>query len=307
MATNEASAHVIYHADCVDGFTSAHIARICMPNANFHAARYGDRLSLLPARGDVYILDFSYPRVDMEWASHLVHARGDKFVCLDHHITAQAALADIPGCHFDVTKSGALLTWEHFFTEAPPVLVQRVSDNDTGARKMPYAAEFNALIGSYPFDFVAYTNLYRRVESSRTTEGLVRLVEAGTDILREVNKRADLVAVQAHEVILGGHDAKVVNCADRALFTKIGMLLASRCEGGVGACFYVRSDLMVEWSIRSLRPEQATQLGLPCVDVSQLAKTYGGGGHPHAAGFVCSISELAVILGSAQPALMPGN
>ena len=67
----------------------------------------------------VYIVDFSYPKDVMV---KLLQQDFDLIV-LDHHKTAEANLKDLalkPGSeiHFDMTRSGALMTWEYFDVSA---------------------------------------------------------------------------------------------------------------------------------------------------------------------------------------------
>lgn len=307
---------VIYHADCVDGFTSAWIAWRALDGAvELRAAAYGQPA---PCREDlmgrdVYVLDFSYPREEMCRVIRDVSAGGGKFICLDHHETARTALCDhLRDDLLDIASewrvmfgydiSGAMMTWTHFYGPRSGdlrlgyQLAVRVSDSDTGQRKLPHAREFNALIGSYPFDLQAYTELAGRMVWTEDVNGTRYddVVCAGRDILREKGKRQDIMVGMARRVVLAGVDAYAVNCSDRSCFTAIGMELARR--SGVGACYYVRADGVVEWSLRSLREEEAGVYGSTSVSVADLAKKMGGGGHKHAAGFTQTVEQLAQTL-----------
>ena len=56
----------------------------------------------------VVIVDFSYGRETLE----MMAGETDRILILDHHITAEKALAGLPYAYFDMKKSGAVLAWE---------------------------------------------------------------------------------------------------------------------------------------------------------------------------------------------------
>ncbi len=66
------------------------------------------------------MLDFSYSRADLVRMEEKCDTESDpsgprgKLVVLDHRISAQKELGDLPFCTFNMNKSGAVLAWEHF-------------------------------------------------------------------------------------------------------------------------------------------------------------------------------------------------
>lgn len=294
---------VIYHDNCVDGFAAAWIAHRVLTqqgqaDVRLFPASYGQEPPYVQAKAAncVFILDFSYSRGEME---RLIEAC-PRLICLDHHKTAEAALTGLPGCRFGDGESGAMMAWRYFRpADALPELVRRISDNDTGQRRLPHASEYSALIGSFPFTLEDYDNL----SSAFEWESPDLLLEIGVAIRREQQKRAALTVREARPVWLTSSCvAMAANCADRSQFSSAGVKMAEKSDSGVGGCWYLRSDGIVEWSLRSLKPEQAEPLGLPSVDVAELAKLFGGGGHRHAAGFTQTIHQLAEMFGSPDAA-----
>lgn len=294
---------VIYHDNCVDGFAAAWVAHRALAqqgqaDVRLFPASYGQEppYELAKAARRVFILDFSYPRTEME---RLIEACR-KMVCLDHHKTAEAALAGLSGCQFGDGESGVMMAWRYFRpADAMPELIRRISDNDTGQRQMPHASEYGALIGSFPFTLKDYDDLNSIFEWEHPD----LLLEIGAAIRREQKKRVELTIMEARPVWLTSSCvAMVVNCADRSQFSSAGVKMAEKSTSGVGGCWYLRSDGIVEWSLRSLKPEQAEPLGLPSVDVAELAKLLGGGGHRHAAGFTQSLRQLTEMLGGPDAA-----
>lgn len=81
---------VIYHGGgCRDGFCSAWLMKRAYTSADFYPANYGEQPPIDWCGRDVFILDFSYPRSEME----NIIAQSASVVCLDHHKTAMAALS----------------------------------------------------------------------------------------------------------------------------------------------------------------------------------------------------------------------
>ena len=69
---------------------------------------YGDPVPDVTGR-DVLILDFSFKRdVMLDLA-----CKAASILCLDHHRTAEAELAGLLFCKFDMNKSGGRLTYEY--------------------------------------------------------------------------------------------------------------------------------------------------------------------------------------------------
>lgn len=272
---------VVYHKDCSDGFCCAWLMRRVWPDAEFVAAQYGDPPPDATDR-NVFILDFSYKRPVMMEMFH----KAKSVVALDHHKTAQADLDGIldeyarqtefkegtqfPKVVFDMTKSGARLTLEHLasrFTgfSNPNWLVDYTEDRDLWRWKLPQSREVNAALRSYPFDF----EVWDRFHGFRSPEGLALEGEA---ILRAEQQQVRLHAARAWEAEIAGHRVPVVNAT--VLMSEIGNEL---CRGKpFSATFFLRDDGMIVFSLRS------DENGL---DVSEIARRFGGGGHKHAAGF----------------------
>lgn len=263
---------VITHGSCTDGWCSAWIAfRAGCQNAKFIHAHYGQP-PLNVAGKRVLITDFSYPRKILAEMARTA----DQITILDHHKSAQAELDPTKGdplpwnCKvvFDLTKSGAMLTWEHFHPgEEPPLIVRMVQDRDLWAWKLPHSREINASIRTYPETFESWDALETSLESSPET-----FATEGIAILRYQQQVIDQHVSHAYETSIAGHKILMVNAT--VLFSEIAGELAKNRP--FGACWFLRSDRRRVFSLRS----DANGL-----DVSEIAKKFGGGGHPRAAGY----------------------
>lgn len=260
---------VIYHANCWDGFCAAWVMRKQLGDIEALPAHHGSQPPSNISGRYVYVVDFSYPRDTLVEMSQSAEA-----VCvLDHHKTAKADLEGLWFCHFADDKSGSRMAWEYWHDDDPaPWLVDYTEDRDLWRHALPDSEYVNAALRSYPLDF----DLWDQFEH----ESLSRFVLEGSAIRRAERAIVSLHTRNAREVEMDGHRILAVNAT--VLFSEIaGELAASR---PFGACYFDRKDGKRQWSLRSREGG---------IDVSEIAKAHGGGGHQQAAGFEESYSPLA--------------
>lgn len=259
---------VLYHAQCLDGFGaawSAHekVATFC----GFQAVTHGEPPPAVAGRR-VAILDFSYDRDTMLQLAD--EASG--IIVLDHHVTAQKELEGLPFAHFDMDKSGAMLSWEWFHPDEPaPKIVQYVQDHDLWHHELPHSERVIAALRAVPYDLEAWT---RFAIELGTRFGDV--VARGDAIMALDSLRVQRLAKTAVRASLGRTRLWLVNATDH--FSELGNYLALQSEEGVAAIW--RVDHASNSIVVSLRAVSRAN-----VDVSMIAKGYGGGGHRLAAGF----------------------
>ena len=273
---------VIYHAGCWDGFCAAWLASKAWPDARFVPALHSQGPPEDLAGQKVLIVDFSYKR---EVLRELCHEAA-WVVVLDHHKTAEQELAGLDGevsnltVRFDMSRSGGRLMWEHLigldlvlpgnlpgwtFTN-PPWLVRYTEDRDLWRWELPNSRTISAALRTYPLDFEVWDELHDEAGV------LDRLHQEG-----EVIRRYEETVIESHvrkavEIELAGYKVLAVNAT--TLLSDIAGELAK--DRPFGVCYFERADGMRQWSLRSREGG---------VDVSQIARQFGGGGHPQAAGF----------------------
>lgn len=261
---------VIYHANCFDGFCAAWLLNWKFPDAEFHAAHYGTEPPNVKGKR-VIIADFSYPRETM---LKLIEESAS-IVVLDHHKTAQADLQGIEGDRvditFDMSKSGGRLTWEWINCGGlngdageGPWQVAYTEDRDLWKWELPHSREVNAALRSYPLDFKLWDELAQR--------DWKELVPEGAAIRRCEVQTVEQHTRHAQRKTLAGHSIPFVNAT--VLFSEIAGELAK--GEPFAATYFDRADGFRQWSLRS---------DANGVDVSAVAKIYGGGGHKNAAGY----------------------
>jgi hypothetical protein len=259
---------VIYHGKCPDGFGAALSAWMKFKDtAEYLPAEHGAYPSPHVTGRDVYILDFSFPRPTLEQ----MRADAKSLTILDHHKTAQEALHDFPGAVFDMKKSGARLAWEHFHPGAPvPLLIQYIEDRDLYNWQFDETERFTAVLDTLPFTFEAWHSFYL---TSEDRDAMAQILVDGHTMTLKFNALAQEQVLGAEPVTVDGLLGLKLNAGGR--FTdKLGELMHAR-SGAFGMLWRIQ-DGMLRVSFRSARGG---------VDVSALAKKFGGGGHAAAASF----------------------
>ena len=218
---------------------------------------------------EVYILDFSYSREIVEE----IKASCGNLVIIDHHKTAQEALAGLPYAHFNMEKSGAVLAWEYFIGEGTkvPLILQYVQDYDLWKFEMHNSREVNLALSNIDLTFNAWFMFDFELRTSYES-----IVSAGIALNRYKNRLIDSICAKAEFKDEHGH--KVAQVYTPILQSDVGSELAASCD-------YVRiysKDLNQKLLIVSLRSKGD-------FDVSEIAKKFGGGGHKNAAGYTLPI------------------
>lgn len=172
---------------------------------------------------------------------------------------------------FDMDRSGAQVTWDFFFPEVHrPMLVDYVGDRDLWRFQMPKSREINAYVFAHEYTFENWEGLNRLLTGSL---GVATVADMGEAIEKKHHKDvAELVATTKRRMVIGGREVWVANIP-YTLTSDAGNLMA-RGEP-FAACYWDTPNGRV-FSLRS------TPSGS---DVSEIAKSYGGGGHKNASGF----------------------
>ena len=277
----------IYHAACDDGFAAAWCVREAMGDGNvdFHPGVYGEAPPDILDR-DVILVDFSYKRPVLEEMA----LRANSVLVLDHHKTAAADLEEYPKppavwqswigaahlpkgpqivAEFDMDRSGAAMAWDYFVGGERPPFIEYVQDRDLWLKKLPKGDEFTIALRSYPQDFAVWDHL---------VENMSNLFEEGVAIQRYYRCRVEEIKKTAYRAWIGSYPIMVANAPYFAA-SEVAGELAETPEAAFGACYFEVRDGHYQYSLRSRGD----------VDVSEVARTFGGGGHKNAAGFTVTM------------------
>jgi uncharacterized protein len=247
---------ILYHAECADGFGAAWAIWKQFPKARFIPVKHGNPPPPELTAQRVVIADFSYDRPTLK---HLA-SETQALLVLDHHITAEKALADLPYAYFDLKKCGAVLAWEWAHDHPVPWLLDYIQDKDLWTWALPSSREINAAIASHPFDFDLWSGFKQK-----------ELEQEGRAILRYEQELVNKLAAQA--VLVEFQGAIVPSVQSAVLTSQIG----ERLSGEYPFC--------IIWHDHECRRYYSMRSREDGTDVGAIAASFGGGGHMHAAGF----------------------
>lgn len=296
---------VIYHGNCADGFTAAWAARKKFGDSAEYVAGVYQNPPPDVAGKDVVLLDFSYKRDVLRDMAKVARS----ILVLDHHKSAAEDLYE-EGCtldelatiirmdapswlapltweytqqcryqdecenigkaiiyaYFDMNRSGAGIAWDFFHPGVPrPALVDHVEDRDLWRFALPGTREIQAAVFSFPYSFDLWDGLAYADMATLRTEGAAIERKHHKDV-------AELVGVCKRRMTIAGYDVPVASLP-YTLVSDAGHLMAQ--GEPFAACYWDTPDGRV-FGLRS------SDGGM---DVSSVAKVYGGGGHAQAAGF----------------------
>lgn len=266
----------IYHRHCPDGFAAAWVVRHAfLGEVELLPASYGDAPPDVTGR-QVFIVDFSYSRRALE----TMVDQAESLTILDHHISAREAITDLPGAitRFAIGLSGAMLAWRYFFPyQAAPQLLRHIEDRDLWLFHLEETRAVMAGLLSHPYDFGIY-------DFWMSQRSLAPLAADGQAILRQRKRDLDeLLPSVTRPMMIGGHKVPAANLPP-TMASDAGHILAKHQPF---AATYSDGPDFRKFSLRSSSPD-----GL---DVSAIARLYGGGGHRHAAGFRIRLEDVPVM------------
>jgi uncharacterized protein len=288
----------IHHFPCDDGFAAAWVARRKWPGIVIKGTNYGAPVPDLDMAGrNLLIADFSYkPDVLKSLAT-----RAASVVILDHHKTAEADLqafkVELPAgvrfvgpnvdgvlqqlaaldrpavaAHFDMQRSGAALTWDFCFPdEPPPRFIQLIEDRDLWRFNLPESRSLWMLLRSFPYDFETWD----AIADAMTREPDRVLAEAAA-IERFYDLRLAEMIPTATLKVIGKWKGVPVAHAPYTFASDLGNALLKAHPDAPFTAVVVDAYGSRTYSLRSDDSRQ---------DVSEVARSFGGGGHRNAAAF----------------------
>lgn len=289
----------IYHFPCDDGFASAWVARKRWPGITMAPTNYGRPFPDVDVVGkNILIADFSYKS---EALGEIMQRGARSIVMLDHHKTAQADLkefnvechdpvkftagdvesmlrdyADLgrPAvlAHFDMERSGASLTWDFCFPDQPmPIFIQFIEDRDLWRFALRETRAFSLYLRSWPYDFETWGHIADAVDNDpNLVMGEALTIERYHD-----RRIAELVPTATIKDIGKWKGVPVVH-GPYEFASDLGNQLLKTHPQAPFAAVVVDAFGARTYSLRSTDDRQ---------DVSEVARSFGGGGHRNAAGF----------------------
>lgn len=264
----------LYHKNCDDGFGAAWAAWKKFGKKGIYIGVVNGEQPPDGLEGNnVYILDYCYPPKETKNLLKVTKS----LVIIDHHISSKNAIELTPHHVFnlDFTHSGAVLSWKYFHPEKiVPKLLLQIEDVDLWSWGFPHSRELSASLRTYDFDFKLWSRLANAWESHKTRR---KHIEEGHAILKDHNDRIKEAVADAELVKFCGYRTLISN--SRMLVSEIGDALYKKIP-----------PIAIVWSERSGKIIVSLRSNGK-VDVSKLAKKFGGGGHKVASAFRLELGQ----------------
>lgn len=275
----------LYHTDH-DGECAAAIVYRALPDVTCLPVNYNLPLpwEAMESANSVAIVDFSLQPDDWRRLLERPFAMDD-VTWIDHHVTAIEASKGqpwelLPGRR-DTRLAACRIAWHYFNTgQALPLAVELIGDRDTwrfehGDDTRQFHAALMVAVDTRPYSAHWDDLLHGNSAASASGQvaawlGVGRLVMAKTAIAD-----AERIRDWGFEVIFQGwrclaYNGQAGSEAFAAFAEGYELLLPHRWDG-------------TQWTVSLYRGPAA-----PEADCQAIAKAYGGGGHPGAAGFQCA-------------------
>lgn len=276
---------VIYHSADYDGIFCREIARKFLPDAELIGWNFGDTL-LDPNADCIYILDLSpdclQPEARLSWS---------RFIWIDHHKTSIEKYGnEIPGYRIDGVAA-CRLAWQWFtiYEEqgseylpskedfinrkvTEPWAVRLAGEYDIWDKRDPDAETFQYALIAEPLTPTGWSTL---LDDDRT---LVNLLLAKGAVCQRYAQNVDASICKSRTWIMEWEGLKFL-CINSARFNSLVFAARDVPETGhdalLGFCFDGKC-----WTVSLYHAKHRTDL-----DLSEIAKRHGGGGHRGACGF----------------------
>lgn len=278
---------IVYHHPCTDGLTAAASAYLKFRDTAVYIKhsmeRNRDYLNdLLPllADGDakVYFLDCA-PVIE-----ELPLFGKNQIQILDHHLTNMQAYKDavLPEnvqAYFEMNKSGAGISWDHFHPEKlRPMMIAYVEDRDLWKFKYESTRAFNLGLALEEETLQRYSEIltdnYAVVEINKTGRFIEKYVDE--KVLRACKHNVKIRQLSGFRTMFINATENISDVGNKALDLYPNVEVAAVYQ-------HYPTDNTYKVSMRSRQIDN--------VDVGALAKKYRGGGHRNSSGCVMTNEE----------------
>ena len=170
-----------------------------------------------------------------------------------------------------------MLAWRYFHPKKRvPKLLQYIEDGDLWRFKLSFSRIINTYLKFQDHDFSLWSKIAQDMENVKKRK---QYVQNGKIILKYEQKLINYMVDNAQKVVFEGYKTLAANLHLPYIRSQLGYVLVKKLPP-IGIVWGYEKDALVV----SLRSDGK-------VDVAELAKRYGGGGHKVAASFMLKKSD----------------
>lgn len=293
--------YIIYHKNCLDGFSSFIILLKSKMISEQFIVKHDVPSAIFPPRGfenkDVIIMDVAYKKEILRE----IFDKAKSVVFIDHHITIKNDVDELYDKYknkvkiiYDVKESGSSLTWKYFFKNKElPDFIKYIKDNDIGEWKLKHTKPFiYALRVKYNIsenyeDIKQWMKLFNK----NILKKIINLGEIYEEFaekqLEENSKKYSLELFPSEKLY-----EKFTDYFAKPGQYRVAVVCGQGCPNssllGNKIVDIVDCDFVILWTYNMDRKDYVLQFRSKEVDVGKMAQIFGGGGHTLAS--ACSFS-----------------
>ncbi len=293
--------YVIYHKGCVDGFSGFFVFAM-YGNFTENLIIYPDVPSATKSPPNinnkhVMIIDVAYKKKVLED----IFKNAKKVTYIDHHDSnyddvialsiKYKSICDIE-IIYDNKMSGCTLTWKYFYKDKTiPYFLKLIEDNDIGAWKINESRPFICALKSYYSLNIDRIEKWKQLLKPKNVNILIakgKIMKDYADYLVSSNIHkytrkkfpSDMVFKMATEI-----NPNVFKHPSEHIVAIYNTSCPSIAELSIAALNAIDCDIFMSFTINIDKNEYVISMRSKYVDVGQIAKIFGGGGHKLAASF----------------------
>ncbi len=273
-----------YHKSDLDGHCSGAIVKRAYPNCECVGVDYNDTLESLGYAfevGDkVFVVDFRFNEKDMEWLNF-----NTELHWIDHHKTSidrahETGFLSYGGQLLEIGRAGCELTWEYLNESKMPETVLLLGRYDVWDHADKRVLPFQYGMREHE-DTLPESKIWQPLFNDDDGSMVEKITERGKLILAYQDKQNAIYAKgMSYEGKIEGLRAIIMNKA------------YANSKAFDAVYDPEKHDIMVLFGIKKDEYKYTLFADKDNIDVSAIAKKYGGGGHKGAAGFY-SKSQIA--------------
>lgn len=293
--------YVIYHKKCPDGFTGfflLHQSRLIDLNAKIMPDVPSAKFPPNDINGNVIIVDVAYKFEVLE----KIIKQSKSVLFIDHHVTIRDDTIKLENMYpnkfkyiYNEKKCGATLVWEYLYPKKKhPKFIDLIEDNDTGTWKIPGVKDFMSGFNVKYNLKLTNDNIinFKKLFKNSTVINLIKIGK----IYNEYKQY--LVDENSTRISITKFPSEIIYNKFKNKFNKIGqykvaVYCGSSCpnpsELAKKILSNTKTDIFISWVLNLDRDEYVLTLRSENIDVGNIAKLFGGGGHTYAA--ACSFKS----------------
>lgn len=279
--------YCVYHSADFDGWTSGAIVKYKYPSCKLIKFNYGQILPEFNKGEEIIMIDVSIPPEKMNEIAKL-----HKFTWIDHHESSKNdydkyiktnKMPESFTAVLDMRYAACELGWKYLMKSRVPVAVALVGKYDTWKNKneklwmnyiLPFQWGLRKAVHGGADNFPQ--ELFK--DDVKSKQKIKEIISLGNDLLVDKRKQNSEIVKNSFIVDFEGYRTLTV-ILKSAFYIDSNMFVGfyDPKKHDMTIQIYKNKDKKWKFSLRSIKEN---------VDVSVIAKKYGGGGHVHASSFV---------------------